>query len=78
MYIYMYDWVTWLGSRKWHNTVNRLYFNKTLKNGKNGKLLGGFKSEPGGIMPAFSQDYPFQFSMENELIIRTNRRDIKK
>ena len=30
--IYMYDWVTMLYSRNWHNTVNLLYFN--LKNSK--------------------------------------------
>ena len=24
----MYDWVTLLYSRNWHNTVNQLYFNK--------------------------------------------------
>ena len=26
--IYMYDWVTWLYSRNWHNIVKQLYFNK--------------------------------------------------
>ena len=30
----MYDWVTLLYSRNWHNTLNQLYFNKNefLKN----------------------------------------------
>ena len=28
MYIYMYDWVTLLDSRNWHNIVNQVYFNK--------------------------------------------------
>ena len=27
----MYDWVTLLCNRKWHNIANQLYFNKTLK-----------------------------------------------
>ena len=27
----MYDWVTLLYSRNWHNTVNQLYFKKILK-----------------------------------------------
>jgi len=26
-YIHMYDWVTLLYNRNWHNTVNQLYFN---------------------------------------------------
>ena len=30
----MYDWVTLLYSRNWHNVVNQLYINKTLKNEK--------------------------------------------
>ena len=28
IYIHMYDWVTMLYSRNWHNTVNQLYSNK--------------------------------------------------
>ena len=28
MYVYcMYDWITLLYSRNWHNTVSQLYFN---------------------------------------------------
>ena len=30
----MYDWVTVLYSRNWHNTVNQLYFNKNKTGGK--------------------------------------------
>ena len=26
--VYMYDWVTLLYSRNWHNIINQLYFNK--------------------------------------------------
>ena len=29
--VYMFDWVTLLYSRNWHNTVNQLYFNKNKK-----------------------------------------------
>ena len=29
--MYMYDWVTLLYSRNWHNIVNQLYFNKKKK-----------------------------------------------
>ena len=31
MYVCMYDWVTFLYSRNWHNISNELYFNKTFK-----------------------------------------------
>ena len=30
MYVYIYDWVTLLYSRNWHNTVNQLYFDKKI------------------------------------------------
>ena len=39
--------------------------------------MGEFKSEAGVITSAFLQDYFFQFSVENELIIE-QRRDRKK
>ena len=35
--VYMYNWVTLLYSRNYYNTVNQLYFNKTLKNEKRKK-----------------------------------------
>ena len=28
-YVYMYNWITSLHSRNYHNIVNQLYFNKT-------------------------------------------------
>ena len=35
VYKYIYDWVTLLHSRNWHNVVNHLYFNfKNIKNSK--------------------------------------------
>ena len=30
-YIYMYDWVTNMYRRNWHNIVNQLFFNKKKK-----------------------------------------------
>ena len=30
--MYMYNWIILLYSRDYHNIVNKLYFNKTLKN----------------------------------------------
>ena len=35
VYTYMYNWVTSLYSRNWHNTVNQLYFHKKVKKKKN-------------------------------------------
>ena len=32
--VYIYNWITLLYSRNYHNMVNQLYFNKTLKNEK--------------------------------------------
>ena len=32
--VYIYNWITSLCSRIYHNTVNQLYFNKTFKNKK--------------------------------------------
>ena len=32
----MYDWVTMLYSRNWHNTVNQLYFNRKKMNKEGG------------------------------------------
>ena len=28
--MYMYEWVTLLYSRNWHNMVNQIYFNKEI------------------------------------------------
>ena len=33
----MYNWITLLHSRNYHNTVNQLYFNRTVKNEKKKK-----------------------------------------
>ena len=35
--IYMYEWVTLLYSRNWHNSVNQLYFNKKIQKIKTNK-----------------------------------------
>ena len=37
--IYMYDWVTLLYSKNWHNTANQLYFNKKEKKKKEYRVL---------------------------------------
>ena len=34
----MYNWVTLLYSRNWHNIVNQLYFNNNKKNGPQGSI----------------------------------------
>ena len=39
IYIYIYDWVTLLCSRNWYNTVNELYFNKTIFQRKEKEIL---------------------------------------
>ena len=36
-WVYMYNWITSLYSRNYHNIINQLYFNKTLKNEKKGQ-----------------------------------------
>ena len=41
IYIYVYDWITLLYSRNWHNIVNQLYSNK--KNERHTKTI--FKKE---------------------------------
>ena len=33
-YVYMYNYITLLYSRNYHNIVNQLYFNRTLKKWK--------------------------------------------
>ena len=44
--MYMYNWITLLHSRKYHNFVNQLYFNKTLQNEKEkGKELEAVRIE---------------------------------
>ena len=42
----MYEWVTLLQSRKWHDIVNRIYFSKKKKKSKlKGKKKKGRKKE---------------------------------
>ena len=40
-YVYMYNWIILLNSRNFHNIVNQLYFNKTLKKWKKKKICVG-------------------------------------